>query len=150
MNEMTLESEFDKLVSAHLASLANRFDSELVAILDDEPPENVTVIFIEYDSPHFADDFAVMIHFLSARYDAEDSDGFLAGETVVPVTAYEDDKYEALEPWGRASDILVGWLVDRWKHCATYPLPAYAGHHDSNYCTRLSDGKEMLWDHVTF
>ncbi len=150
MDDVTLESEFDALVSAHLASLADRFDSELRAMLDGSLPEKTTVIFFEYDSPHFAEDFAVMIHFLSARCEAEDSDGFLPGETVVPPAAYEDEKYEELDPWGRACDLFEGWLVDRWKHCGSLRVPAYAGHHDSGYCTRLTDGKEMRWDDIVF
>ena len=147
---MTLEDEFRDLVNGHLASLADLFDAELQAILNDTQPKSATVIFFEYDSPHFAEDFAVMMHFLSGECEAEHSVKVLGGTTVVPESAYEDERYECIEPWRLASDILECWLVDRWEKHSKYPLSAYAGHHDSSYCTRLADGKELQWDSVSF
>ncbi len=70
---MTLEEDFRDLVNGHLATLSDRFDAELQSLLDGTDPEYAAVVFFEYDSPHFADDFSVMMHFLSGPHDAEHS-----------------------------------------------------------------------------
>lgn len=147
---MTLDQEFETAVRSHLATLVDRFDKELRVLLDTTDPEDSSLILFEYDSPHFADDFAVVMHFLRGPYDPVWSDNLLSNTYLVAPEVYEDPRYEPINPWGRASAILEDWLIERWKPHHRYPLPAYAGHHDSNFCKRLSDGKEMMWDDVKF
>jgi hypothetical protein len=64
--------------------------------------DTTSFLLIEYDSQLFSDEFAVSLWAMDADGEPVNRDGhwFLKGRTVVvPSEIYDDEQYEAIEPW---------------------------------------------------
>ncbi|MCG8028058.1 MAG: hypothetical protein N0E59_16875 [Candidatus Thiodiazotropha taylori] len=74
---------------------------------------------------------------------------FLKDKTVVvPPEIYESEKYEEIEPWGVASNILESWLINRWANAGNTNYPTYLSHHDSYFMRNIANGANTNLDKV--
>lgn len=147
---MDLQKDYSESVLRHLNSLSGKFEKELSEVASRDFSDEVKFLKIEYDSPCFSDDFSVCLY-------AFNKDGDLVGDVywflrntavVVPAEIYEDEKYEAVDPWSTASDILESWIIDRWKNSGNHKYPTYLAHHDSYFMRDIRDGSQTNWDKI--
>jgi hypothetical protein len=113
--------------------------------------DTTSFLLIEYESSQFSDEFAVSLWAMDADGEPLDREGhwFLKGRTVVvPSEIYDDEKYEAIEPWDTASELLEQWFVQAWRAHGHKALPGYIGHHDSYFKTDLATSEEVNWDNI--
>ena len=145
---MDLRKEYREFVSTHLNGLNERFEKELSDVANQNFSDAVKFLKIEYDSSCFSDEFSVCFYSL-------DKNGNLVGDVhwflkdmavVVPADVYEDERYEDIEPWDTASDMLETWLMDRWRVAGNHIYPAYLAHHDSYFQCNIIDGSQTNWD----
>ena len=143
---MTLEEEFAQAVAAHLDGLAAKVDAALAHVARGLP-DDTRYLMVEYDSPSFATGFAVFTFPVLGGGTAGPVRRLLDdGSVVVPPSVYDASRFEEIEPWDTASDLLERWLVVRW---AALPPPrpeAFVAHHDSFMKTNLADGSRVTAD----
>ena len=147
-----LNEEFAEAVKEHFKQITPLLDAELQSIFRKgacAPP--VSFCLIEYDSPSFGEEFAVSLWPMNAD-GSPIGEGywFLKGKAVtVPPGIYEDSKYEDIEPWGTASELLEQWFVARTAQIRDEAeCPLFIGHHDSYFKTDLRTGKQTTWDQI--
>jgi hypothetical protein len=147
---MDIEEEYKELVTGHLESLSTQFEEELSRVSHQAFPEEVKFLKIEYDSPTFSDNFSVYMFAMNKK-------GKLVGDVywflenkavVVPSEIYEAEKYDEIEPWETASNILEEWLIMRWKNAGNMNYPAYLAHHDSYFMRNIANGSDTNWDKI--
>ena len=149
---MDLRQEFVKSVIEHFQQITPLLDAELTSLTHMAYPKVVKFFLFEYDSPHFSEDFSVSMWPM-------DTDGEPVGDghwflkekaVVVPPEIYEAEKYDDIEPWDTASELLECWLVERWSRIAKLSQfhPAFIGHHDSYFKKDLLTGEEISWDEI--
>jgi len=147
---MNLEEEYKELVTKHLESLIPQFEKELSDVANQTFPKGVKFLQIEYDSPVFSEDFSVYMF-------AMNKEGNLVGDVywflknkavVVPAEIYESEKYEEIEPWETASNILESWLINRWENAGNRHYPTYLAHHDSYFMRNIETGADINWDKI--
>lgn len=143
---MTLEEELEQAVSAHLDGLAAKVDAALSHVTRDLP-DGTRYLMVEYDSPSFSTGFAVFTFPILAGGSPGPVRRLLDdGSVVVPLAVHEASRFEAIEPWDVAAELLERWLVERW---ATVPAPrpaAFVAHHDSHFKTNLANGATVTAD----
>ena len=112
-------------------------------------PDGTRFLMLEYDSPHFSENFAVFTFPVLAGGIVGEVRRLLEdGSVVVPSSIYDASRFEVVEPWDTASDLLEKWLLDRW---AVVPGPrpaAFVAHHDSHVKTNLADGARITADEI--
>ncbi|MBY7859103.1 hypothetical protein KW419_12695 [Vibrio fluvialis] len=147
---MELQEEYREYVLAHLNSLNEIFETELSSWENRDYSVEVKFLQIEYDSPCFSEEFSVCIYALN-------KDGGLIGDVhwflkgvavVVPAEIYEDEKFEDIEPWSTASEVLELWVMDRWQKAGMRKYPCYLAHHDSYFMRNVIDGSQTNWDKI--
>lgn len=147
---MSIEHEFVAAVQKHFERLTPLLDAELISAGEYDYSEEVKFLLIEYDSPHFSEEFSVSLWPMDRDGEATaDGHWFLKGKAVaVPPEIYEDERFESIEPWGIASELLEQWFIERWGNKAGQSLPAYIGHHDSYFKRSLHTGNQINWDEI--
>lgn len=147
---MNIEEEYKHLVISHLESLSTQFEEELSVFVNKIFPPEVKFLQIEYNSPTFSESFSVYI--FAANKDGklvDDLYWFLKGQSVVvPSNIFQDEKYNDIEPWETASEILESWLISRWAKAGTCDYPGYIAHHDSYFMRKIDDGSDINWDKI--
>jgi hypothetical protein len=146
------KQEFIKSVIEHFQQITPPLDSELTAVLHRTYPKVVKFLLVEYDSAHFSEDFSVSMWPMDSHgKPVGDSHRFLKGKAMVaPPEIYEAEKYEEIEPWETASELLECWLIERWSRIekVRQHYPAFIGHHDSYFKKDLLTGEEINWDEI--
>ena len=149
---MDLKQEFVEAVSEHFRQLTRAFDAELASVAQMSYPRATKFLLFEYDSPTFGEEFSVFLSAMDANGEPiGDGYQFLQGKAVtVPAELYEADKYEEIDPWATASELLESWLIERWSNVAgtRKAYPAFVGHHDSYFKTNLMTGQQINWDEI--
>ena len=149
---MDFRQEFVKSVSDHFQQITPLLDAELTSVLHRAYPSVVKFLLLEYDSPHFSEDFSVSMWPMDSHgKPVGDGHWFLKGKAVVvPPEIYEAEKYEEIEPWDTASELLECWLIERWSRIAKLRQlhPAFIGHHDSYFKKNLLTGERTNWDEI--
>ena len=149
---MKLEAEFATAVTCHFACLSCALDSELQSVAEHNYDPSVKLLLFEYDSPHFSEDFTVVVWPVGSAGRVVGAGRWLLkdGTVAVPAEIYWDGKYEEIEPWGVASSLMEGWIAERWKKfaecCGT--ISEYIGHHDSHFKTNLQDCSRTSWPEI--
>jgi hypothetical protein len=150
--EVDLKQEFVGAVSDHFRQITPLLDSELAAMTRKTYPGSVRFFLFEYDSPHFSEDFPVSMWPMGTDGNpVEDGLWFLKGKAVAaPTEIYEAEKYEVIEPWDTASELLECWLVERWSKIAEQrrAYRAFIGHRDSYFKKNLLTGQQTNWDEI--
>ena len=78
-----------------------------------------------------------------------DGHWFLKGKAVaVPPEVYEAERFDSIDPWSVASELLEEWLIERWQTNEHHPAPAFVGHHDSYFKRNMRTGKQITWDEI--
>ena len=147
---MTLIVDFCTEVQQHFKKLSPLIDADLATALNRGFPEAIKFLLVEYDSPHFSEDFSVSIWPFNRRGEvAADGYWFLKDwEVAVPPETYDSERFEKIDPWALASELLVTWSIDRWRRCASNRPPAFIGHHDSYFKRNLDTGTQTNWDEI--
>lgn len=147
---MTLQEEYCELVLNHLNRLNNKFETQLSEFVNQAFSDDVKHLNIEYYSPCFSDEFSVYFYALDKSANrVGDIHKFLEHcAVVVPAEIFEDEKYEDIDPWSTASEILESWLRERWKNAGSQQYPAFVAHHDSHFLRNLADGSRTNWDEL--
>ncbi|MCP3443623.1 hypothetical protein [Bradyrhizobium sp. CCGUVB14] len=151
MGEDDKKKEFAERVWRHFQEITPQLNKELAMIAGLSWVDTPSFLLIEYDSQLFSDEFAVSLWAMDADGEPVDRDGhsFLEGGTVVvPAEIYDDERYDAIEPWDTASELLEQWFAQAWRAHGHKTLPAYIGHHDSYFKTDLATGGKVNWDSI--
>ena len=136
----SIADEFSEAVNAHLASLETKVDAALARLVESDAAAAQWLLF-EYDSPRFAETFAVtVVPMLAGGASGEPRPLLDDGSLVVPPAIYDDPHFEEAEPWDTASELLEQWLVKRWSLIPGSRPPAFVAHHDSFFKTDMADG----------
>jgi len=149
---MTPEEEFTHTLSRHLDGIRSEFERELREVLASTFPPGTAFLVIEYDSPHFDEDFGVGLWAMdkTGNY-MGNGDGYWFLErkaTAVPPALYQDERFEDFNPWAMASHIVEDWVVDSWARVGSRQFPAYIGHHDSHFIRDLTTGFQTAWSQI--
>lgn len=149
---MNLEEEFATEVTCHFSCLSSALDAELRSVARSNWGPGVKFLLFEYDSPHFSEDFTVVVWSVGLAGRVVGPGHWLLkdGTVAVPAEIYWDCKYEEVEPWGVASRLMEDWFAERWKNCAECcaTIPAYIGHHDSHFKMNLQDCSQISWPEI--
>ena len=149
---MSLEVEFSNAVLEHFSSLNSALDSELSSAANYAFDPRVKFLLFEYDSPHFSEDFTVVVWPVGlAGQVIGEGRWLLKGDVVaVPAKIYWDGKYEQIDPWAVASRLMESWIAERWRIISGSRLSvsAYIGHHDSHFKTNLRDSTQISWPKI--
>ncbi|MGO2478531.1 MAG: hypothetical protein ACTH7Q_09235 [Pseudoalteromonas sp.] len=147
---MNLKEEYKELVINHLESINQQFEEELSIVCNLTFAQEVKFLQIEYDSSTFSDKFSVYMFALNSEGNLMgDVYWFMKNKTiVVPANIYDCEKYEEIEPWSTASDILENWLIARWAKSGNTNYPVYLAHHDSYFMRNIKNGTDISWDKI--
>jgi hypothetical protein len=149
---MTLKQDFSKAVKNHFLEITPLVDVELALVVQKTYPTLVKFLLFEYNSPQFSEDFSVSIWPMNAAGEPTgEGHWLLKGKVVaVPAEIYGAEKYEEIEPWHVASELLERWLVKRWSKTKKSEriMQAFIGHHDSYFKKDLLTGKQINWDEI--
>lgn len=146
------KKEFVERVRRHFQEITPQLNQEMEMIAELSSEDATSFLLIEYDASQFSDEFFVAMWAMDADGEPLDREGhwFLKGRTVVvPSDIYDDEKYEAIEPGEKASELLEQWFAQAWRAHGPKALPAYIGHHDSYFKTDLATSGVVNWDAVS-
>jgi hypothetical protein len=147
---MSIKNEFVTLVQKHFEGLTPLLDEEIIAVCANDYSEDVRFFLVEYDSPHFSEDFSVSLWPMDGHgQPVGDGHWFLKGKAVaVPPEIYEAERFESIDPWSVASGLLEEWFIKTWQKNARHFLPAFIAHHDSYFKRNTQTGKQINWDEI--
>ncbi len=147
---MSIKNEFVSSVQKHFEGLRPLLDAEIISVCATDSSKDVRFILVEYDSPHFSEDFSVSLWPMDGHGQAVgDGHWFLKGKAVaVPPEIYEAERFDSIDPWSVASELLEEWFIERWQTYARHFPPAFIGHHDSYFKRNLHTGNQINWDEI--
>jgi len=147
---MSLKQDFSNAVKNHFVKIEPLLDAEFALVSQRTYPTSVKFLLFEYDSPQFSQDFSVSVWSMNAEGEPVGEVYWLLKDKVVAVPAetYEAEKYEEIDPWHIASELLERWLTKRWSKTVKkeQAYPAFIGHHDSYFKKNLLTGRQVSWD----
>lgn len=143
---MTLEKEFAQAVTGHLDGPRARVEAALSHVVR-SLPDDTRYLVVEYDSPSFSTGFAVFTFPVLAGGAPGPVRRLLDdGAVVVPPLVHDASRFEEIEPWDLASELLEAWLVERWAAVPGRRPTAFVAHHDSHFETNLADASTVTAD----